>query len=146
MFLIVTYLFNKCYYKNNFWTRLCSSSENGNKIFTVSILKTNRYDTQHRTLPATANKTIMPDLRFHNIPKLQQTRSKINCAIRTLKCFIPNLIKNTRDIKWASLGFILSGSSKWKEMHIGVIRWGQTEGTSPSVSSPTPGKWQWGRK
>ena len=42
---------------------------------------TNRYDTQHRTLPVTANKATMPGLRFHNIPKLQQTQSKINCAI-----------------------------------------------------------------
>lgn len=60
---------------------------------------TNRYDTQHRTLPVTANKATMPGLRFHKIPKFQQTQSKVNCAIRTLNCFIPNLIKNATDIK-----------------------------------------------
>jgi len=60
---------------------------------------TNRYDIQHKTLPSTANKATMPDLKFHDIPRLQQTQSKINCAIRTLNCFIPDLIKNTRDIK-----------------------------------------------
>jgi len=46
--------------ENNFWIRICISSENGNKIITVYILMTNRNDdTQHRTLPVTANKATM---------------------------------------------------------------------------------------
>lgn len=70
--------------------------EMGAKLL-VSIIMTNGYDTQ--PLPVTASKGTKPGLRFHNIPKLQQIQSKINCAIRTLNCVILNLIKNTRDIK-----------------------------------------------
>jgi hypothetical protein len=73
MFLIVTYLFNKCYQKTIFEIEFAFIQKMGKKLL-VSIIMTNRYDTQHRTLPVTANKAIMPGLRFHSIPKLQQTQ------------------------------------------------------------------------